>query len=341
MLLEESLLYLLRVSGYKTIDDASHDPATLHNGHSGLEVIGRACSHQIDAVADYHFCPPFSHPQRLLLEAKCYTSKVGIDVIRNGLGVLKDVDEFWTGQQGGTPIKRYHYQYSIFSTSGYSSGAEVFAYVHDIYLFPLQRSAYMKPIIDSIVSLTPQTFGTTHNSNIPINQGQLRQEVRKLLKEERPGKDYISAIVPNDEAVKQLREIVKQCHRLQGALLATLNRRYPVFLAPNPEVIDLDKLENSYVVRITRDDKGWYLNENTSNSKRLFSFDLPDELLKLYTSEDRLTTHQAAQIKQDLIPIQALTVVGGETSIITFKLDPRQLEELRQVTRTASHANLE
>src|SRR5206468_8075613 len=95
MLLEEAVLFLLRVSGYRTIEQAGRD-ATLHDGHSGLEVRGRGSHHQIDAVADYIVPQPFANPSRLLVEAKCYPTRiVGLEVLRNSVGVLKDVSEFW------------------------------------------------------------------------------------------------------------------------------------------------------------------------------------------------------------------------------------------------------
>lgn len=120
MLLEEALIFLLRKSGYSTIEKAGTDP-TLKDGKSGIEVIGRGEKHQIDAIADFKVSPPFSNPQRLLLEGKFYKSKnpVGLQVLRNAVGVLKDVNEFFysTDLEKKPLKKRYHYTYSIFSAS--------------------------------------------------------------------------------------------------------------------------------------------------------------------------------------------------------------------------------
>ncbi len=44
LLLEEALQYLLRVSGYRTIEDYRIDPEVLRQGKSGLEVYGRGGS---------------------------------------------------------------------------------------------------------------------------------------------------------------------------------------------------------------------------------------------------------------------------------------------------------
>jgi hypothetical protein len=90
MLFEEAVLYLLRQTGYRTVDATSGDP-TLQTHPAGLAVVGRGARHQIDAIADYLVGQPFSHPQRLLVEAKCFTGKkpVGLEVTRNAVGVLR------------------------------------------------------------------------------------------------------------------------------------------------------------------------------------------------------------------------------------------------------------
>src|SRR5439155_21782396 len=112
-LLEEVALWLLEFDGYRTGAMAGTDP-TLRAGHAGLEVRGRGTSHQIDAIADFTIGPPFTNPPRLLVEAKAYNQgrQIGIREVRNAVGVLKDVSEFWTG---GSSRRRYHYQYAIFS----------------------------------------------------------------------------------------------------------------------------------------------------------------------------------------------------------------------------------
>jgi hypothetical protein len=100
MLLEEVLLHLLRGTGYRTVESAGTDP-TLQDSNFGLQVRGRGSEHQIDAVADFKIPHPFSHPHRLLVEAKCYEKgRVGIEVPRNAVGVLKDVTEFWVTAHG-------------------------------------------------------------------------------------------------------------------------------------------------------------------------------------------------------------------------------------------------
>ena len=157
MLLEEAVLQLLRTAGYVPVERAGVDP-TLHDGPSGLEVCGRGGNHQADAVADFCIDLPFAHPQRLVVEAKCFSPqyRVGLPIARNAVGVVKDISEFWippAKRSGIVRASRYHYQYAMFSASGFTPDAESYAFAQDIYLIPLERSRYVEHVIKAIRSL--------------------------------------------------------------------------------------------------------------------------------------------------------------------------------------------
>ena len=95
-LLEEAVLYLLGKTGYDVFDHHSSKLGPgLRSGHSGLDVEGRGSWHQIDALAEFSASPAFMYPLRLIVEAKCYRANrpVGIEVVRNSVGVLKDISE--------------------------------------------------------------------------------------------------------------------------------------------------------------------------------------------------------------------------------------------------------
>jgi hypothetical protein len=74
VLLEEAILTLLRAGGYRTVSEVGDDPKLSISG-AGLRVRGRGAHHQIDAIADLRIGQPFSNPQRLLVEAKCYSDE--------------------------------------------------------------------------------------------------------------------------------------------------------------------------------------------------------------------------------------------------------------------------
>ena len=91
MLLEEAILYLVRASGYKTIEVPDGDE-TLESHPAEIAVKGRGGKHQIDAIADFTITPPFTYPQRLLLEAKCENKDVGLPIVRNAFGALRNFE---------------------------------------------------------------------------------------------------------------------------------------------------------------------------------------------------------------------------------------------------------
>src|SRR5688572_25790108 len=183
MLLEEVLLHLLRATGYRTIEMLGSDD-TLEIGPAGLCVRGRGCRHQIDAIAEFQVPHPFSHPQRLLVEAKCFKPgmRVGIEVPRNAVGVLKDVSEFWSLIDGAAiPKQRYHYQYALFSATDYTRDAQRYAFAHDIYLIPLGRSKHIRAIVRTNRAISPVEFGSA-TMNIDVSVSALRERIRQGLR---------------------------------------------------------------------------------------------------------------------------------------------------------------
>ncbi len=326
MLLEEALLYLLRITGYSTVEDAGSDP-TLHNGHSGLEVLGRGSRHQIDAVADFLVAQPFSHPQRLLVEAKCYSENhpVELRIIRNAVGVLRDVCEYWIPPIGNAaPKHRYHYQYALFSASGYTINAEKYAFVQDIYLIPLARSSYIAPIIRTIRNLSHESFCASKLNKVNINLSALRRSIRKRIRNEQ--ETNLHELVPED-ALPFLEEFCRSCQRIGSAILAMIAKRFPVFLVPGPGV-HLDQLQDFQKVRIFWDEQGWYL--QSIDGRNLFSFDLPPNLFELYAEQGVLTATRAIELKAEVLSeFQTVLMVNDHIRVITLRLDTEWLSQVR------------
>jgi len=328
MLLEEAVLYLLRSSGYVTIDDPRDDP-TLQRGHAGLEVIGRGSVHQIDAIADYTVAHPFSHPQRLLVEAKFKKGKVGIEVLRNAVGVVKDVGEYWVTSTRNPALNasvngaergiknRYHYQYAVFSATGYTPMAESYAFAQDIYLIPLAQSKFIQPIIDAIDQLGPNVSR--------IKMPDLRSAIRESLR--------FREIWPLRErfpqaALEQLEQVINQTQRVNQAILGMLANQFPVFLVRNPE-INLENLEPIQPVRIFWDGGGWYLRD-ARTARLLFSFDLPLTLFNRYADEGILTATRAIDLKVDFLRnIQAIVTIDDTPRVINFRLDEDWIQQIR------------
>lgn len=166
-LLEIVLSKLIEVNGYEVIREHNipyeysvpYEEQEIVSNSNGLNVRGRGGYHQFDTLGTFKITPPFVYPLRLFVEAKCYAStKVGIDRVRMGVGVLNDINTNYATVDLSTEqlsIKRYQYHYAIFSTSGFSKPAQRYAIAHKIHLIDLSNDAY-KGIINLIEQIVDE-----------------------------------------------------------------------------------------------------------------------------------------------------------------------------------------
>jgi len=180
-LLEEAVLFLLRKVGYKIVysPNDSIDPTDVREGHSGLELQGRGIWHQIDAIAEQHHTPAFMYPLRLLVEAKFYASNpVGANVVRNAVGVLKDISEnYFTKHRvrGSLGSVRFNYQSAIFGVSGFTKPAVQYAVAHQIFLLEYKNIPIIQPVIDAIRRIDEDCLTRQGVENISEVRNVLRQ----------------------------------------------------------------------------------------------------------------------------------------------------------------------
>lgn len=328
MFLEEAVLHLLRTTGYRTVDEAGDDRC-LHDGPAGIEVLGRGGKHQIDAIADFIIAQPFSNPQRLLVEAKFYRdTPANLTVARNALGVLKDVGEFWAPDPETAPKARYHYQYAVFSATGFTAPAEDYAFVQDIYLIPLEDSAFIRPILDAIGAIDHTGFAAPSDDRIPVRPSRLRQQVRARLRGQ-----AVDGLDPanNDDVFwnhARAQTFLAVCQALDGALLAMLGGRFPIFLVPAPNV-RISDFAGEHNVHIFWDQNGWYI-RRPGEERNLFSFDLPPKLLGLFQRGGLLSPRRALDLKElYLSDFQAIAMVDRLPRVVFFRLDPGWLDRVR------------
>lgn len=323
LLLEEAMLYLLRAAGYGPVYGKGSDPTLEQEGHS-LFVKGRGERHQIDAIADYRIQPPFSNPQRLLLEAKYYNGRrVGLNVIRNAVGVLNDVMQFFVAPLGHTPGKlRYHYQYAVVSATMFSEPSQRYAYAHDIFLIPLGSSPYFHRLLASIRAVAEALSDSNANNGSEDFGGALRHLIRQILTGETF--DWGEA----DEIYLSLNKFTQECLGLKFGLIAMAASGFPLFLVPTQD-LSLQELQSVVQVRIRPSSEGWFL--TTPQGRRLFSFDLPDEMTALYAERGQLTPEAALNMKQqELYEIKAVITEGQSLRIVRFVLDIPWIEALRR-----------
>jgi len=316
-LLEEAILHILRSGGYTALTNLGDDPTIIPTAPP-VTIKGRGTKHQIDAVADPLFTHSFMNPTRLLIEAKAYSvgNKVGIDIVRNALGTLIDLSEFWAPNiEGRDSGIRYNYRYAIFSTSDFSPRAQEFAFAHDIYLLPLRRSIFFKPVVNSIENIRDRY----DSGEIIWDNSISLTEYRQLLR------NGISRNINN--LPNEFDGLIGAIKTVRYGLIATAVRRFPIFLIPrNPEIIQT--LNSTEEVRIYWDDQGWYLRRPRENND-LFSFDIPENLFTLYAKRGRLNEQDALYMKAEgLNTIEAFITLDEVPRIVRFNLDMEWIERL-------------
>jgi len=333
MILEELLLHLLESTGYSTVLVRGDDP-TLKDGPAGLKVKGRGGAHQIDAIADFRITHPFSHPQRLLVEAKCFrpSEAVGIEIVRAAVGTLKDVGEHWVATRGSVPKERYHYQYAMFSATGFTRDAQRYAFAQDIYLIPLGESEFLAPVIEALRQVRPTDGRANSETDIRISMKDLRAQVRRNLR--RTSTQELTVEDTAMQGVQGLGQFLARARRIRFALMAVLGKRFPVFLVLAP-IPHFQGFQDEYRVRIFRgpEDRRWFLRDEETN-RDLFSFDLPKELFLRHAKQGLLSPEAALDLKQEAMStFHAFAVRQNDVRLIRFRLDQNWISVLRNQLR--------
>jgi hypothetical protein len=332
MVLEEVILRLLATAGYRTLDVA--DNITTFKGTAGLEVSGRGSRHQIDAIADYRLQQPFSHPQRLLLEAKCYRKgkDIGLEVIRNAIGVHKDSSEYWRGPSGSN--SRFHYQYAVFSATEFSQDAEAYAFAQDIYLFPLRRSAHLQTVLEAIWAIKTGHM-EKRARRLSGFMSNLRTHTRQALRETATGLPLLNDFLADFESSGAFDDVITEAQTIKGGLLASSRSGFLIFLVPPPrrqlgELIQI--ATNSTVrIRVRRVRNGWFWFMESNTGKELFTLDIPPELFRLYMSEDSKDTRAFIDIKRgEFSRLQAVYWSDGVPQILTFNLNRQWIRDIER-----------
>lgn len=295
MLVEETLLYLLRESGYRPVDEDPSDP-TLQAGPDGLGVVGRGEVHYPGTMADFWPTPPFASPQRLLLEARFYADSTPLDlpIVRQAAGTLKDVNENWlVGAEPNSAKQRYHYQYALLCPTGFSPEAQRFAFAQDIHLLHLGGLPPLTNLWQAIQRINHNLFKAPNWSSITVALPELRQVLRKILFRHQDER-LLRVLVPN-LAVRPLMRVVEAAQAIPGLRLGLIGGRLAVPLlpltgywpaeSPVDRVWIIESQGSSYLLRPTDGADG-----------PIFCFNMPADLFALFVHQGILAEPAAIHL---------------------------------------------
>jgi hypothetical protein len=340
-MLEEVILSLLQRLGFRTI--VAGDEGT-HAGRSGLEVQGRGERHQIDAFAAFDFTPAFVYPLRLLFEAKCYrpSSPVGIEVVRNAVGVLKDISENYFSSTSGTTsaetvkVARFNYVSAIFSTSGFTANAQRYALAHQIFLVQYQHNRLFGPISEGLLSFRQNDFVMRDG---PTKA--LRQFVRAKLNEEELTQNPFTPL-----GLKKFNEnVAEHVRAIGGSYFGMLQGRWPIHLLssePLPARVFADSDEVMCKV-YGRESNRWSFvprqgSEGSDGWFRL-DFDLPEEIAQLVQNA-RGDAERVANTKMKYFSFITLSgMIGGVRRQIRLKMDQDWIKEYLEKSKATKARN--
>lgn len=140
---EEIVKYYLKQHGYEVIPKYIRNYYGVNKKSNGINVKGRGEWHQIDALGQFQFQIPFVYPIRLISEVKAHGDRIGLPIVRNFVGVLKDISENYFIEKYNDLRDKDRFRFTdcgvIFSTSGFTKGAQKYAYAQGIYLIPMKE----------------------------------------------------------------------------------------------------------------------------------------------------------------------------------------------------------
>jgi len=281
-ILEELVLVLLERAGYRILNESDGDE--IRNGHSGLEIQGRGEWHQVDALASYDFTPAFVYPLRLIVEAKAYLpsgyrmGKVGIDVVRNAVGVLKDINENYFSHRVCKyeyKFRRFNYTYAVFSLYGFTKNAQRYAIAHQIFLIQYYYTPLFKGIRNILARINKQTGRKYFNNLNKFDLKDFRKMISDFLKTGDPGTlgKYF-----NGKGQNLMSKLRDKLEKINGSYFGLLNGEYPIHILskkPIRGIEDRDVIE----AKVSVNEIG-YVKINFNNNELVF--ELPEDVAQVF-----------------------------------------------------------
>jgi hypothetical protein len=311
-LLEESLAWLLRHSGYRLLVSAQQDPIELDAVGSTLRVRGRGAVHQVDVLGEFSFTPAFSLPVRLFLEAKFYKTPCSLEVVRNAHGVIHDVNENFMNGSGSRPRRRYQYSYALFSANGFTAEAQQYALAHQISLVDLSGASFdwLREALYATAIALFDAQGRHHVKPFPVTW--MRTELRKALDTGAP--DLLPTVDTRAPNFKATAEAI-----LAGFVSVLMERSetelllgfpaapfiLPLAVDDKQKFLEYADTNPDHAVRIRRAGQGgtaeWTISPWDAEGSYQLTFKLPEDIEDWISDIDEKERQRTLQIKSDFL----------------------------------------
>ena len=298
-ILEVVIEKLIRVNGYEVITVANNDD--IIEEKKILKLKGRGGYHQFDSLGSFKITPPFMYPIRLFAEAKFYSKnhKVGIDLVRMGIGLLQDVNtNYFTVLTKKDKITRpkYDYHYAIFSTSGFTSEAQKLAIAHKICLvdFNGEKLKEIKLLIKNVVykwvDEEKKKTGIVNEEKINLE----KERIFEALKRFRENKPFLydenkdtKMLMLGSKKYHDFTELYETIKNVGLYFTSTIGVMNLVLISENANDISVAFKKNHHHKVSIRWDGAvgfWIITPKAHNTKYEFKFSLPNVLVANWLS---------------------------------------------------------
>jgi len=290
-------------------------------------VRGRGEWHQIDAFGRWKYTIPFVYPIRLLCEAKCWNYPVGLPVIRNFVGALKDIAENYFVEDSQIIdkrmlSKRYTDCGVVFSVNGFTNQAQRYAYAQNIFLVSYENN----PIIDEFKQNINQLAQSV------ILKKRVNKKALSRWFEDAWTRNYLGelngvTITNKEQFQNNLKKLRAKFDSVKTSVIGIATGVYPLHLLSKYEIPEelFRNTDNAYF-RVTYhriERRGYYFEVFPSDFPEIkFYFTVPEVILSKYRESMK-------QFKMEFLEwIDIPVTLGSIRRLLRFKLD---IEWLRSI----------
>lgn len=266
------------------------------NGTGLFYINGKGAAHDADVLMEPPIQIPFSYPSRLLFECKAYNSNVGLNVIRNALGLRYDINEFEiitdksieqrkNNKRASYAIsdrKRFNYQVGVASVELFSASAIEFAANNKI---PLLSMRWF--LSDTVCDL----FTLINSGYLKNISNKIQQELYRIFKFKDPTNLYMESEIEDFlESDEIIGKIIKDFNQvINRSYIGLIETGDLIFLITedkrNSNILDHQRSFDSLQAKIhyyKEEPNTWLLNLRDSDINVNFKFFVPDSIMQMW-----------------------------------------------------------
>jgi hypothetical protein len=286
-------------------------------------VRGRGEWHQIDAFGKWKYVVPFVYPIRLLCEAKFWNWPVDLPVVRNFVGVIKDISENYFVEDHQDIDKRMLSKRhtdcgAIFSVNGFTENAQRYAYAQNVFLVSYENNPIVDDFKQTVVDVAQFLKMSRKMDNKQFSKW--FEEAWTKHYSDDYGENLTKYAVDPDSFQKNLLLLQGKFDKVRTSVVGIASGVYPIHLLSHKDIpYDLFARTDEQFFRptYTRTINGGYFFEiHPSDFPDLkFYFTIPEMILQRY--RDSMKKFKMDFLEWIDIPVTVKTM----RRILRFKLD--------------------